>query len=132
VAEVERLICTSSDLVDGGMGVRFRVMHRGRDEPAFVVRYQGVARAYVNRCGHVPVEIDWQEGKFFDYSGLYLICTTHGALYDPASGACLGGRCNGRGLAPLPLTEHDGQIFLIESEPCPTPITSSPAGNAAS
>ena len=60
------------------------------------------------------IELDWQEGKFFDLSGLYLICSTHGAMYSPESGRCLGGRCNGKGLTPLAVSEHDGNIYLKE------------------
>ncbi|RTL47732.1 MAG: Rieske (2Fe-2S) protein [Rhodocyclaceae bacterium] len=116
MAEAERLICDSAALVDGGDGVRFRVSYGGRDEPAFVVRFRGRVYGYLNRCGHVPVEIDWQEGKFFDFSGLYLICATHGALYAPENGACLGGKCNRKGLTSLPVTEHDGHVYLIEKE----------------
>lgn len=116
MAGTERLICAGADLTDGGDGVRFRVLHRGRDEPAFAVRFRGRVHGYLNRCSHVPVEIDWQEGKFFDFSGLYLVCTTHGALFAPESGACLGGRCNGIGLVRLDLVERDGQVYLIQSE----------------
>jgi nitrite reductase/ring-hydroxylating ferredoxin subunit len=43
-----------------------------------------------------------------------LICATHGALYAPESGRCLGGRCNGNGLVALSVVEDEGQIFLIE------------------
>lgn len=112
----ERLICASSDLAEGGDGVRFEVVHSGETAPAFVVRHRGRAVGYLNRCGHVPVEIDWQAGKFFDHSGLYLICATHGALYAPESGRCLGGRCNGVGLKPVAVVERDGSIYLIEDE----------------
>ncbi len=114
MADAERLICAGAALVDGGDGVRFKVMRHGVEEPAFVVRYRGVAHAFINRCGHVPIELDWQEGKFFDLSGLYLICATHGAMYSPESGHCLGGRCNGNGLTPLAVSEHDGNIYLKE------------------
>jgi nitrite reductase/ring-hydroxylating ferredoxin subunit len=109
-----RVICASDDLVEGGRGVRFTVDRHGVDEPAFAVRFRGRAHAYLNRCAHVPVEMDWQHGEFFDHSGLYLICATHGALYAPESGRCLGGRCNGKGLAVVSVTESDGCIFLIE------------------
>jgi nitrite reductase/ring-hydroxylating ferredoxin subunit len=68
----------------------------------------------LNRCGHVPVELDWRQGEFFDGSGLYLICATHGALYAPDSGRCLGGRCNGKGLEPVAVVEEDGWIVLTE------------------
>ena len=111
---VRRLICASGDLVEGGNGLRFTVERYGRSEPAFAVRFRGEVRAYLNRCGHVPVELDWQQGEFFDHSGLYLICATHGALYAPESGRCLGGRCNGKGLVALRAVEDGGQIYLIE------------------
>jgi nitrite reductase/ring-hydroxylating ferredoxin subunit len=127
----ERLICASDDLVDGGPGVRFevdlekidtpRVVHAGRAgdtvagaTAAFAVRYRGRVYAYLNRCGHIPVELDWQHGRFFDGGGLYLICATHGALYDPATGQCVGGRCNGRGLSALHVTEREGTVYLLE------------------
>jgi nitrite reductase/ring-hydroxylating ferredoxin subunit len=109
-----RPICGSDELPEAGLGLRFTVDRNGAAEPAFAVRFRGQVRAYLNRCGHVPVELDWQQGEFFDHSGLYLICATHGALYDPDSGRCLGGRCNGKGLVALPVAEDGGQIFLIE------------------
>ena len=111
-----RLICSSAALLDGGRGVRFSVELQGVTEPAFAVRFAGRVRAYVNRCGHVPVELDWQHNEFFDDSGVYLICATHGALYSPADGRCLGGRCNGRGLAPVDVEERDGAVYLTPSE----------------
>lgn len=112
MAEGQRLICAASDLVEAGAGIRFTVSYQGRDEAAFVIRWRGRAYAYLNRCGHIPVELDWQPGEFFDFARLYLVCATHGALYDPATGDCLGGRCQGRGLVPLPVREHEGRVYL--------------------
>jgi nitrite reductase/ring-hydroxylating ferredoxin subunit len=122
LAARERLICASDDLVDCGPGVRFEleaepdteVGPSGTPIPAFAVRHQGRVHAYLNRCGHIPVELDWQHGQFFDGGGLYLICATHGALYDPATGHCIGGRCNGRGLMALQVTEREGTVYLLE------------------
>jgi nitrite reductase/ring-hydroxylating ferredoxin subunit len=85
MAARERLICAASELAEQGRGVRFEVEPRAAP-PAFVVRFVAEPRAFLNQCGHVPVELDWQPGEFFDDSRLYLICSTHGALYHPASG----------------------------------------------
>lgn len=104
-------ICSSDALTDGGLGVRFPVSMRGRDDTGFVVRYQGVARGYLNRCAHAAIELDWDKGHFFERSGLYLMCATHGAVYDPADGRCAGGPCRGGGLRPLDVVERDGQVF---------------------
>ena len=113
MAANERVIGSSAALVDGGVALRFDVERGGETESAFAIRFRGTVYAYLNRCGHVPVELDWQPGEFFDQSGLYLICATHGAIYAPESGRCLGGRCNGKGLQPLRVVERDGWVIFI-------------------
>jgi nitrite reductase/ring-hydroxylating ferredoxin subunit len=115
MAEAERVICTSAELVDSGDGVRFEVERYGRREPAFAVRYNGTVHAYLNRCAHVPIELDWNQGRFFDAEGLILLCSTHGAMYAPETGRCLGGPCSRGRLVPVPVEEQDGKIFLKEN-----------------
>ncbi len=112
MAAPKRLICEGAALEEGGLGVRFEVERHGRSEPAFVVRYEGAPRAFLNRCAHVPVPLDWQPGVFFEAQGLYLICATHGAVYNPASGVCIDGPCRGKRLVPLAVEEIDGRIFI--------------------
>lgn len=106
------MICRSAELVDGGAGVRFEVQTADGPAPAFVVRAGGQPRAYVNRCMHIGVELDWLPGEFFDDSGLYLICAAHGATYEPASGRCVRGPCKGRSLIPITVVERDGEVVL--------------------
>lgn len=113
MARGERIVvCTSDALADGGDGVRFEVRHGAESWSAFAVRYEGKVYAYRNRCAHVGVELDWQAGRFFDAGRMVLICSTHGALYDPATGACLGGPCHGQGLVPIAVEELDGEVVL--------------------
>jgi nitrite reductase/ring-hydroxylating ferredoxin subunit len=104
-------ICASHVLEDGGKGVRFPVTAGGEDASGFVVRYGGSVYGYLNRCAHVPIELDWNEGEFFDSSGLYLMCSTHGAVYLPESGRCAGGPCRGGRLYPVTVFESDGQVY---------------------
>lgn len=117
MADHERVICASEALVDGGEGVRFELP---TGSPAFAIRYCGSAHAFVNRCPHAWTELDWQPGEFFDMSGLYLICSTHGALFEPASGHCVAGPCRGQRLEPLAIRERDGEVVLIRDAPATT------------
>ena len=114
MAADQRLICASDALEEGGQGVRFEVQWAGEITPAFMTRYNGRAVAYLNQCAHVPVEMDFNAGEFFDDSGLYFVCATHGAMYAPESGLCVAGPCVGRRLAKLEIQERDGNIYLIE------------------
>jgi len=112
MAGAERLVCTSAELIDFGDGVRFEVEVNGKLEPAFAVRYRGRVYAYRNRCAHMPMELDWKPGKFFDFGGLHLVCSTHGAAYAPDTGRCLRGPCFEEGLAPVPVEERDGRVIV--------------------
>lgn len=105
-------ICASHELLDGGPGVRFEIERPGGVQRAFAIRYRGRAYGYINRCAHIPIELDWNHGEFFDTSKLYLICSTHGALYAPDTGRCLGGPCRGNRLEPVALEESGGQVWL--------------------
>ncbi len=107
-----RRVCSVAELTEGGDGVRFEVEGRSGPEAAFVVRSAGRPRAYLNRCRHVPVELDWLPGQFFDESGLYLVCSTHGAMYRASDGRCEGGPCGGRPLIALQVCESDGAVWV--------------------
>lgn len=105
-------LCPSAAVVDGGAGFRFTVLCPDGEAGAFLVRFRGRAFAYLNRCSHASTELDWREGQFFDDDGLALVCATHGALFDPESGGCLGGACAGRGgLRRLDVIEDQGVVY---------------------
>ena len=104
-------VCASGELIDGGLGVRFPVVAFGSEATGFAVRYGGKVYAYLNRCAHVPVELDWFKGEFFESGKLHLMCSTHGAIYVPDTGVCAGGPCRGGKLRPIGVREVDGEVY---------------------
>jgi nitrite reductase/ring-hydroxylating ferredoxin subunit len=102
-------LCVSADLVEGGDAVPFDVIYGGQTCRAFAVRFEGQPHAYLNRCTHVAMEMDYQPNRLFDDSGRWLLCATHGAAYAPDTGECAGGPCRG-GLVKIALTERDGVV----------------------
>ena len=102
-------LCASTDLANGGLAMSFDVLYAGQTCSAFAIRYQGQVHAYLNRCAHVAMEMDFQPNRFFDISGDWLICATHGALYQPQTGQCRSGPCRG-GLIKITLSEGDGAV----------------------
>jgi nitrite reductase/ring-hydroxylating ferredoxin subunit len=117
-------ICASGELMEGGAGLRRAAKYAGGDAVVFFVRYGGEAYGYLNRCAHVPMELDWVEGQFFESSGLYLMCATHGAIYAPDTGKCVGGPCRGGRLRPVQVDERDtpdgrAVFWLPDDDLCP-------------
>ena len=102
-------LCNSDVLVNSGEAAPFDVVYCGQTCLAFAIRYDGHVYAYLNRCSHVPMEMDYQPNRFFDLTGHWLICATHGATYSPKTGACRGGPCRG-GLVKIETSETDGVV----------------------
>lgn len=108
-----RVICAFADLADPGSRA-FSL--GGGDWPlrGFVVRRGGQVFGYVNHCPHAGHPLNWRPDQFLSPDRTVIMCSSHGALYDIASGACIAGPCDGRGLTPLPLRIAAGLVLLSE------------------
>ncbi len=102
-------LCSSAELLESGQAMAFDVKYYGQEARGFAIRFQGLAYAYLNRCTHVPIELDYQPGRVFDDRGMWLMCATHGATYAPKTGDCMGGPCRG-GLVKIELSESSGVV----------------------
>jgi nitrite reductase/ring-hydroxylating ferredoxin subunit len=104
--------------LEPGQSKKFVLSCAGRELECFVVNWKGLLRAFVNRCRHIPMTLDWVENQFFDEAADFLVCPTHGALYEPDGGECVIGPACGKALFAVPLVERDGAILAL----CPDPI----------
>ncbi len=84
---------------------------KGARVSVVVVKDGDTIRAYINSCPHTRTPLNWQEDKFFDLSHTYLLCASHGATFDIATGACIRGPAKGKALTALPITLENGQIM---------------------
>lgn len=105
-----KLIGTQSRLIERGFALVFDI-DQDNFIQGFAVRYRGEVYCYRNQCPHTGSPLDWTAGEFFDEQGDFLICSTHGAIFDPASGRCLKGPCVNQSLIPIPLKFEGNNIF---------------------
>jgi len=103
-------LCNSRELLNCGLAVPFDVVYAGQTCRAFAIRFNGQPQAYLNRCTHVAMELDWQANRIFDDTGQWLLCASHGAAYQPESGQCASGPCKG-GLVKIMLCEREGVVY---------------------
>ncbi len=103
----------ATDALAVGESLKFMLPIRGADEECFLINFQGEFHAYVNRCRHVPMAMDWVDNQFFAEDCNYLMCQTHNAYYEPASGECIAGppTACGKYLYRVPLQIDDGTIY---------------------
>jgi nitrite reductase/ring-hydroxylating ferredoxin subunit len=86
-----------------GQTKKFLFACDGQEVEGFVLNYGGQLHAYVNRCRHVPMSLDWVENQFFTEDARFIQCATHGAYYRPETGECIAGPPCGRSLHRIAL-----------------------------
>ncbi len=109
-------LCRSAELAERGRAWVWDVLEWGRPARAFALRFDGRVVAYMNRCAHVPAEMDWQPGEFLDMDRRWILCSIHGAAYEPADGRCVGGPCGRGRLKAVGVQERDGQVYWYPSD----------------
>ncbi len=108
-------LCASAELAERGDAVLFDVRQYGQPARAFALRIDGRVVAYLNRCAHVPTEMDWQPGQFLDSERQFILCSIHGAAYEPETGRCVGGPCGRGRLVPIEVEESGGEVYWYPS-----------------
>jgi nitrite reductase/ring-hydroxylating ferredoxin subunit len=108
-------LCQSGQLEEKGRALVFDVLHFKEPVTAFVLRFEGRVVAYLNRCAHVPTEMDWQPGEFLDAGREFILCSIHGAAYEPRSGRCAGGPCGRGHLTRIQVEEVADAVYWYPS-----------------
>ena len=112
--DAERMVCRLSELEAQGA----RAFTIGAGEwplKGFVVRAGGAIRGYVNRCPHAGHPLNLLPERFLTPDGALILCSSHGALFEKASGYCVAGPCAGRALTPIGLEVRSGFVLLADS-----------------
>jgi nitrite reductase/ring-hydroxylating ferredoxin subunit len=102
-----------SDELSHGATKKFLLYCDGRPLEGILLNFDGRLFAYVNRCRHIPLSMDWVDNQFFTEDKRYLICANHGATYEPTTGECIWGPCYGAALQGIPLEIRDGEIVAF-------------------
>ena len=75
----------------------------------------GIA-AYINRCPHRGIELNWMPDRFMDLTKEFIQCAMHGAQFRVSDGLCVSGPCVGQTLEPVDIEVIDGVMQLTNPE----------------
>jgi len=111
--DLERVVCRLSELEGGARG--FTLGSGDWPLRGFVVRVGATVRGYLNRCPHAGHPLDLLPQRFLTADGTLILCSSHGALFEKATGLCVAGPCAGRALTPIALQVSCGFVLLDDS-----------------
>lgn len=104
-------LCHTSDL-DNSDAKSLTLDFNDREVDIFVIRNEKGVFAYLDVCPHAGTPLEWQADRFFEETGKYILCATHGAHFEVHNGLCVSGPCLGDSLKQLPLEIRDDKIYL--------------------
>jgi nitrite reductase/ring-hydroxylating ferredoxin subunit len=111
--DVERVICRLDDMeVSGARGFAIG----GGDWPlrGFVVRVNDGVRGFINHCPHAGHPLNLRPHRFLTPDSALIVCSSHGALFEKATGLCVAGPCAGHYLCAVPLKVESGFVMLAD------------------
>lgn len=114
VIENDFFLCLLSDLEEM-QAIELTIEER----QLFAIRQDNQLFAYWNSCPHMGIPLNWMPEKFLDLDGVFLQCSSHGALFKIDDGECVGGPCIGDHLSPVTLKRDGDQFFIAANQPLP-------------
>ncbi len=113
-------ICQQAQLVPGST-LEFEIIQDSTELgtmplTGFMFLHEGRPLAYLNRCPHLGIELNWMPGRFMDTDNQFIQCSSHGALFRPDNGECIAGPCQGDALTALEVRISDGQVQIRLTE----------------
>ncbi len=104
-------ICALSDLEDPGSRA-FAIGPGDWPLRGFVVRVGDDVFAYVNRCPHAGHPLNFRPNEFLAPDKGAIMCRSHGAMFERATGRCIAGPCAGESLHALRVRIEAGLVIL--------------------
>ena len=102
-------LCAETDIADPG--ARSFVLQIGEAFfHGFVVRKEGQVAGFVDRCPHQGFPLAMELDRYLTPDGALILCGWHGAVFEPLTGACVGGPCAGGRLTPWPVAAVGGLV----------------------
>src|SRR5690606_15080316 len=80
----------------------------------FLVRRGDDVFAYVNRCPHAGHPLNMRPHEFLTPDRAWILCNSHGAIFEIAGGRCVAGPCVGRARTAIEVVVRDGWVVLGE------------------
>lgn len=111
--DTERVICAVDDLAELPCK-GFRIGEGPWPLNGFVVRHGNAIHAYLNKCPHAGHPLNLRPDAFLTPDRSMLVCSSHGALFELATGYCVDGPCSGESLVRLPVEVVHGYVLLGE------------------
>ncbi|MEE4243824.1 MAG: Rieske 2Fe-2S domain-containing protein [Kangiellaceae bacterium] len=105
------LLCQLDELASK----KAKLISREKADDTIVIKLGEIVSVFVNNCPHANARLNLGHDKIIAFDDYHLLCSVHGAQFNPESGICTLGPCKGQSLVKLNVEVIDGGIYLSDS-----------------
>lgn len=99
------------DQIPDGKARNFVIQMRAGRFHGFAVRVGRQVHGYVDRCPHMGLPLAHELDEYLTPKDDFIVCAWHAAIFEIATGECVGGPCSGQALISWPLAVAGGEIL---------------------
>ena len=104
-------ICAYNDIEEDG-SIALTAEVNGEPTQLMAIRKDGLVHVYKNICPHIGAPLDFTPGQFLNLERNFIMCSTHGALFQIEDGQCVSGPCQGQSLEPVPSRISEDSVWI--------------------
>ncbi len=104
-------LCNISD-IGGNKSAGFTVKTNDGRCGLILIRLDDEIFCYLNSCPHIGTPLEIQPDRFLNQTGEYILCSTHGALFQIEDGLCIAGPCVNEKLTRVEIEVHNNSIYI--------------------
>ncbi|NVJ50409.1 MAG: Rieske (2Fe-2S) protein [Gammaproteobacteria bacterium] len=91
-----------------------KIIALSMQQSCIVVQTNQQVNVFLNQCPHAAARLNFDSDAITALDGYHLYCQLHGAQFDPQTGYCSRGPCQGQSLTQLPCQIIEQQLYLVD------------------
>ncbi|MEG3616900.1 Rieske 2Fe-2S domain-containing protein [Magnetovibrio sp. PR-2] len=104
-------LCAYDDIEEDG-SIAIEATVNGEPAQLMLIRKDGLVYAYKNICPHIGAPLDFTPGQFLNAERNFIMCSTHGALFQIEDGLGVSGPCQGQSLESVPCQISEDSVWI--------------------
>ncbi len=109
------MLCFLDDIKEGVSNI-IKTDYNNTVVEIIIIRKNLFLYGFLNNCPHANLPLNFNNNNIIAKDKIHLICRNHAALFNPLTGLCVSGPCEGKSLELVELKIKCDKVYIKEKE----------------